>query len=136
MPLYAQGYSLAEYLIQVGGRPAFLKFLAAGMADDQWSAAVAQHYNLRDLAVLQNSWLAWVQQGSPRLEPRGPKSTPVLASNRPADLLARPSPNLVLRQPKELASSGWYPGSTRPWSGGPIPSQAASPQPVQSPGGN
>ncbi len=134
MPLYAQGFSLSEYLIQVGGRPAFLRFLAEGMDSGQWSAAVARHYSQRDLAALQNSWLAWVQQGSPQVEPRVPKGAPVLASDRPSGLLSRPAPNLVLHQPKEPPPADWYPGSTRPWTGGPLPIQSTRPQPVQSPG--
>ena len=31
MPLYAQGYSLAEYLIQIGGRRKYVEFLADGL---------------------------------------------------------------------------------------------------------
>jgi len=135
MPLYAQGYSLAEYLIQTSGRPAFLRFLADGMDNGQWSAAIARHYGLRDLATLQNAWLAWVQQGSPQREPREPKAAPMLAADRPsAGLLARPAPNLVLHQPKEPPPADWYPGSTRPWTGGPLAIQATHPQPIQSSG--
>jgi hypothetical protein len=133
MPLYAQGFALSDYLIQVGGRPAFLKFLADGMADGQWSSAVARHYNLRDLATLQNTWLTWVQQGWPRFEPRRPKTGPMLVSEPPVELRARPEPNLVLRQPKE-SPTPWYPGSTRPWTGGPLPTQTTRPQPIQAVG--
>ena len=53
MPLYAQGYSLAEFLIYHGGRKKFVAFLADGMRDGQWSAAVAaelQHQRLVRLA--------------------------------------------------------------------------------------
>jgi hypothetical protein len=143
MPLYAQGFSLADYLIETGGRPKFLQFLTAGMAEDQWSAAVVAHYGLNDLGVLQNTWLTWVRQGSPRIEQ--PKAAPVLVAQDTSKLLTRPEPNLVLRQPKPAeaaqagrqtaASAGWFPGSTRPWTGGPLPTQLTRPQPIATPGG-
>lgn len=143
MPLYAEGFSLAEYLIDLGGKPKFLQLLVDGMNDGQWSAAVERHYNMRDLAALQNYWLSWVAQGRPRLRPQQPKSAPVLAGDASQNLRPRPEPNVVLRQPKEFSVSssptpapvnrGWYPGSTRPWNGGPTAAQATRPQPIQGP---
>ena len=65
MPLYAEGYSLAEYLIYHGGRKKFVAFLADGMRDGQWPAAVQRHYGMADLPTLQNTWVAWVAQGFP-----------------------------------------------------------------------
>ncbi len=41
MPLYAQCYSLAEYLIQIGGRRKYIEFLDDGLKNKDWSAAVA-----------------------------------------------------------------------------------------------
>ena len=38
LPLYAQGHSLAEFLIGQRGKRAFLTFLADGMADEQLAA--------------------------------------------------------------------------------------------------
>ena len=67
MPLYAQGYSLAEYLIYRGGRKKFVAFLSDGMNDGQWSAAIQRNYNIRDLSTLQDTWVAWVAQGFPPL---------------------------------------------------------------------
>jgi hypothetical protein len=69
MPLYAQGYSLAEFLIYHGGRKKFVAFLADGMRDGQWSAAVQRNYNISDLPSLQNTWVAWVAQGFPAPPP-------------------------------------------------------------------
>ncbi len=40
MPLYAQGYSLAEFLIQSGGRQTYVKFLDDGLKSDDWPGAV------------------------------------------------------------------------------------------------
>jgi hypothetical protein len=93
MPLYAQGYSLAEFLIQQAGRPKFLDFVTEGVKTDDWNAALAHNYGHRDLGVLQNTWLAWVRQGSPRLQP-APKAENVLAASTP---LPRPESNLILK---------------------------------------
>ena len=65
MPLYAEGYSLAEFLIQTGGRRKYVEFLGDGLKSDDWSGAVQRHYGIQDLGALQETWLAWVRQGSP-----------------------------------------------------------------------
>jgi hypothetical protein len=130
MPLYAQGYSLSEYLIQTGGRRKFVEFLGTGMENDDWPEAVRRHYGIKDLSALQNTWLAWVQQGSPMLKSPGAMpagSTGMLASNprRP-----RPEPNLIYHirekespaaplaglEPVNITSSGSYPKGTVPFS--------------------
>jgi hypothetical protein len=99
MPLYAQGYSLAEFLIQTGGRRKYVEFLGTGLETDNWSEAVQRHYGIKDLSVLQNTWLAWVRQGSPMMKKSGVEaagSKEMLASNgrRP-----RPEPNLIYHIP-------------------------------------
>ncbi len=70
MPLYAQGYSLAEYLIETGGRRKYVEFLDDGLKNSDWSGAVARNYGIKDLGQLQNTWVAWVKQGSPAITPR------------------------------------------------------------------
>jgi hypothetical protein len=156
MPLYAQGYTLCEFLIQQGGRRKFVEFLADAMENDQWAAAIERHYGLKDVGTLQNSWLAWVRQGFPRIQ--SPTSEPgqtakpeMLAANgkRP-----RPEPNLIYRIGKtpastSVASSGWraagehaseHAGSTSlavaatPAGAEPVSTQLSRPQPVGQPG--
>ena len=65
LPLYAQGYSTAEYLIQIGGRRKYIQFLDDGLKDGNWAAALQKNYRLQSLGELQKTWLAWVKQGSP-----------------------------------------------------------------------
>ena len=119
MPLYAQGYSLAELLIQKGGRRKYIDFLADGMQANQWSAAVKRHYGIEDLGVLQLSWLAWVKQGFPAQTP--PAAEPQKAA--PETLLAaggkpaRPARNPILPSrdgglPEKNGSPPYRPGST------------------------
>ena len=49
MPLYAQGHSLSEWLIESRGRKAFLEFVADGMRDENWPRAVREHYGFSSL---------------------------------------------------------------------------------------
>lgn len=65
LPLYAQGYSLARYLIAQKGKHEFLQYVGDGMASEDWPATTERHYGYKDLGVLQTSWLEWVKQGSP-----------------------------------------------------------------------
>jgi hypothetical protein len=112
MPLYAQGHSLAQWLIENRGRKAFLDFLGDGMQDENWPRAVRQHYGFDGLGSLQNAWLDWVKQGRPRLTP---KSSPIgqLASSTTASSAAPSASTAILRgqspddiTPVALASPG------------------------------
>lgn len=65
MPLYAQGYSVARYLLAIGGRQRFVAYLETGMASGDWDQATRQHYRLANLSQLQTRWISWVQRGCP-----------------------------------------------------------------------
>ncbi len=135
LPLYAQGYSLARYLIEEKGRRQFVAFIGDGLSDENWLRALDAAYGVDNLALLQDSWLNWVKQGSP---PR--QASPPVAGN-PFVVLAsnvrrtRPKPNLIHRignvpsenvkppagpprnSPKtgpRLARDGWYAAGERP----------------------
>jgi hypothetical protein len=80
MPLYAQGHSLSEWLIEIRGRKEFLEFVGDGMKDENWPRAVHDHYGYPSLLAMQNAWNDWVKEGRPRLNPQpGPNAQ--LASN-------------------------------------------------------
>ncbi|MFM8633658.1 MAG: hypothetical protein ACKOEX_02425 [Planctomycetia bacterium] len=65
LPLYSQGYSLARFLIERGGRHKYVAFVGDGMATENWPGALGRHYGVADLARLQYAWLEWVKQGCP-----------------------------------------------------------------------
>ncbi len=109
MPLYAEGYSLAEYLINHGGRRKFVVFLGEGMHDGQWATAVQRNYGARDLPSLQNEWVNWVAKGFP--EPPRDSNAMIASTQTPSapataqatvqvaaatiERRPRPEPNLV-----------------------------------------
>ena len=71
LPLYAQGYSLAKYLIFQKGKRHFLNYIDRGMQYDEqgggivgWNRATEEFYGFEDLSDLQLSWVAWVRNGS------------------------------------------------------------------------
>lgn len=72
LPLYSQGYSLARFLISQGGKRQFVEYVGDGMKWNNWTAATKQHYGYGSLSELQVTWLDWVRQGSPPLQPRSP----------------------------------------------------------------
>lgn len=85
MTLYAEGYSLVDLLIQEGGRPRFLKFLADANQPSGWEKAVEVHYGYRGVAELEKRWQGWVMAGSPELElPQGQQYAAVTKGQRPA----------------------------------------------------
>jgi hypothetical protein len=107
LPLYAEGYSTAEYLIQNGGRRKYIAFLDEGLKDRNWSGALQQNYGISDLSDLQQRWLAWVKQGSPlkpqQTAPAADASPDMLAADA---RLPRPDPNLIIRtRDREAASA-------------------------------
>jgi hypothetical protein len=64
LPLYAQGHSLATFLIAQGGKQKYLKFVGAGLRGDEWGRATSEFYGFENLGALQKSWLDWVRHGS------------------------------------------------------------------------
>lgn len=129
MPLYAQGFTLAEFLLARGGRKRYVAYIEDGLNSGDWSAATRRHYGIDDLGTLQGQWLAWVGQGCPPVEaiasqdtgptrlasldaPRKPRdgAGPITNPARPApEALAagkrpRPEPNLIYHIPDKKSA--------------------------------
>lgn len=87
MVLYAEGYSVTNYLVGLSNRPQFLQFIAQGMRGD-WDAAVRTHYRFNSIEELEGAWLAHL---------RATKGQPsnVLAGRGAPD---RDAPGLLVRQ--------------------------------------
>ncbi len=120
MPLYAQGHSLAKFLITKYGKREFMAFLGDGLDYHDWSRAVREHYGHPHLLALQNSWMNWIRQGRPELSPSGDN---VLVASHVAPL--RPiSPPIVRGQDPAAGSVysaaggskvGPTPGTSQDW---------------------
>jgi hypothetical protein len=67
LPLYSQGYSLARYLIEQGGKRKFVQYVGEGMRTNNWTASTRSFYGFESLSELQVTWLQWVGKGSPKL---------------------------------------------------------------------
>ena len=71
-PLYAQGYSLARFLLLLDNQQAYIQFVETGLEYEEqglglqgWNLATSEIYGVDDLGELQLQWLAWVKQGCP-----------------------------------------------------------------------
>ncbi len=88
LPLYAQGYSLARYLIMLKGRRHFIDYIGAGISREEsgprieaWDQTTSEYYRFADLSDLQLKWIGWVKDGSRENETAPPATTVTLASN-------------------------------------------------------
>ncbi|MBL8891979.1 MAG: hypothetical protein JNL67_18530 [Planctomycetaceae bacterium] len=71
LPLYAQGYSVAKFLIAQGGHRQFVQLMERGLQNERnlpvtvaWDQAMRETYGYEDLSELQLDWLKWVGEGS------------------------------------------------------------------------
>jgi len=64
LPLYAQGHSLARFLLAQGGKRKFVDYVGDGMKWNSWTKATQKHYGFQNLSELQVTWLDWVRHGS------------------------------------------------------------------------
>lgn len=109
LPLYAQGHSLAIFLIDRGGKKKYVQFVADGLASNNWPGELKKHYDFPNLGSLQNAWLDWVAQGSPPL----PQTTPV-ADARPTQIAAvsTTAPAAAAANQPASPATGWTSTST------------------------
>lgn len=122
LPLYAQGHSVAKFIIMQKGRRTFLDYLQAGMERQRgsqdvrtWDDVTQEFYGFRDLSDLQLAWIAWVKSGSVE---QTPADTPTIAlashSTEAKSAVTDDSAGSQTRGPIEgrLASTdvkaGWY----------------------------
>jgi hypothetical protein len=103
LPLYAQGHSLAKFLIGQRGKRAFLNFLADGMQDENWPRALRTHYGYDHLLALQNSWMDWIRAGRPEIHAPGGV---MLASTQAPTPPAAPDGRSAVDAAKEQAVLG------------------------------
>lgn len=72
LALYAEGYSLVDFLVQQHGdqgRAVYLDFVGDALATS-WEAAFQKHYGFQNLRDLDQTWNQWVLAGSPPIQPK------------------------------------------------------------------
>jgi hypothetical protein len=135
LPLYAQGHSLATFLVAQGGKRKFLLYVKQGLTTDDWTTATQTHYQFANLGKLQTAWLDWVRRGSP-LPPEGAEAEEsnikLVAVKNPKQ--HRPAGDLVHRETDadvgtETADAG---GPLQDeFMPGPVATQSSRPQTVE-----
>ena len=68
LTLYAQGYALADFLVQQKGRHAYLKFISDGERGN-WEDAIRTNFDHEGIESLEKNWRGWVLAGMPKLTP-------------------------------------------------------------------
>jgi hypothetical protein len=63
MVLYAEGYSVTNFLVSQSSRGAFLNFVADGMSRG-WDTAVRQHYHYQNIDDLERAWIESLRRPS------------------------------------------------------------------------
>ena len=104
LTLYAQGYALADFLVQQKGRHAYLKFISDGERGN-WEDAIRTNFDHEGIESLEKNWRGWVLAGMPKLTP--PREQ-MLAGNEDAPEAvsqAAARPEIVADQSKRSALS-------------------------------
>ncbi|MDG3002955.1 hypothetical protein [Paludisphaera mucosa] len=90
MSFYGQGYSISRFLIEIGGRPRFLRFVRDGL-ESGWDGATLDHYGLADVRELDRAWRSW-HRGLLANRNAPPANEAVLAYGEPVDALPSRNP--------------------------------------------
>src|SRR5262249_723670 len=105
MALYAQGFSVSEFLVSRSSRPAFLNFVYAGMSQG-WDAAARTHYGFNSVEELEQGWIQYLR--SPKQAP------PAQVASAGATLRSPSAEQVVVRQTAPPAQGLQDFGSGRP----------------------
>jgi hypothetical protein len=134
LPLYAQGHSVVQFLLNQAGPRQFIAFLESGMANEDWPAALKKVYEYDNIGQLQVAWNKWVEDGSPtdlvsyspllqRRSHEGNRTVLALAGNnrQPSEVevasdRASAGSAIQLDTSVQQASSNWTPSDSSPQS--------------------
>ncbi len=107
LTLYAEGYSLAGFLVGMkgdAGRKIYLQFLDDAHHEG-WEKAIAKHYQFQSIDHLEKNWTQWILAGSPPLNGNGTQLAATSTQAAPAAAMtqnnvvqvAATEPELVVR---------------------------------------
>jgi hypothetical protein len=149
MVLYAEGYSVTNFLVGKSNRAAFLNFIADGLRQG-WDVAVKAHYGFSNVEELERAWVRSLSQprpadttltgGSARTDTTTMTASrpttrqtlvPILGTPRPVVRGVSPSPDD--EAPPRPAAPSWP--APAPPSGSPIPTPPSVTLGAPRPGG-
>lgn len=65
LPLYAQGHSAVQFLLDQAGPRQFIQFIETGMMTENWPTALQKFYAYQSIGDFQINWNQWLRDGSP-----------------------------------------------------------------------
>ena len=132
MTLYAQGFSVANFLIGSSSRPAFLAFVATGMRQG-WDNAVQSHYSFRNVEELEQAWLQHLRntrRPQPTLLAKNTAPAAVDAAKRPVVRLTAPPTQPFSDEPSPVYRGQMADEPGRTTAGHAAPTRPAATPPV------
>jgi len=135
LTLYAEGYSLAGYLVGSKGeqgRQVYIQFLEDAHKMG-WEKAIQRHYGYPSIALLEQQWTGWIIAGSP------PLSTPgtAIAQNEPtANAVTTASPaasRVVSATNEDVVIRSQSPDAESPDAKSPATESQSAEEPVSNP---
>lgn len=90
MALYAEGYSVTNFLVSASDRKTFLNFIGYAMHTHNWDTALQKYYHYRSVDELEQAWLTHLRNTRPQ------QSSGMVAQNQP-----RPEPAVPGARPSE-----------------------------------
>lgn len=118
LPLYSQGYALAQFFIAQGGKQKFIRYVGEGMDTNNWTATTRKYYGYSSLSDLQVTWVEWIRGGRQVPVPAPLAKAPELqlasatTSQEDETTIRQQSPDNVLTPVEPLAASA--PGRAAP----------------------
>jgi hypothetical protein len=104
LPLYAQGHSAVQFLLDQGGPRKFVQFLETGMRSGAWDKSLKDFYAYDSIGQFQTLWNQWLFDGSPEdLQAYAPGMRGAVAGAE--TVLAASSESVMASQPVQLASA-------------------------------
>jgi hypothetical protein len=93
MALYAQGFSVCNFLVTTSNRQVFLDFVAMGM-NAGWDRAAQQYYHFNSVEELEQAWLTHMR--NTKRQPAAQLAQNTNPNGRPAE--AEPTSRVLVRQ--------------------------------------
>jgi len=116
LPLYAQGHSAVQFLLDQSGPRHFIQFIEMGMQTENWAAALQKFYGYDSIGDFQINWNQWLRDGSPSdlaaYAPRLRESSDDSVRLASGTTSIAPSPPPGIQQPLEAVVSELSPATT------------------------